>query len=82
MDINANSTGTPQWNWNIRRSLIYRPDDSNILKGICQISSGGHMAILVDMRILFALILNLFIAIIFCYNYPTGNYKRVKSISD
>ena len=48
-------------------------NNSNIVKGICQISNGGITATLVDMRILFALILkSLSTAIIVCHNHPSG----------
>ncbi|WBL26738.1 JAB domain-containing protein [Zunongwangia sp. HGR-M22] len=51
-------------------------NNSNIVKGICQISSGGLTATLVDMRILFALILkSLSTAIIVCHNHPSGKLQ-------
>ena len=51
-------------------------NNSNIVKGICQVSSGGINATLVDLRIMFALILkSLSTAIIVCHNHPSGKLK-------
>ncbi|WBL24224.1 JAB domain-containing protein [Zunongwangia sp. HGR-M22] len=51
-------------------------NNSNIVKGICQISSGGITTTLVDLRIMFALILkSLSTAIIVCHNHPSGKLE-------
>ncbi|UAB84136.1 JAB domain-containing protein [Zunongwangia sp. SCSIO 43204] len=51
-------------------------NNSNIVKGICQISAGGITATLVDLRIMFALVLkSLATAIIICHNHPSGKLQ-------
>ncbi len=57
-------------------------NNSIIVKLICQISTGGITATLVDMRIIFALILkSLSTAIIVCHP-PQENYRLVRSIKN
>jgi len=51
-------------------------NNSNIVKGIYEISSGGITGTLVDIRILFAVVLkSLSTAIILAHNHPSGNLK-------
>ena len=51
-------------------------NNSNIVKGICQISAGGITATLVDLRIMFAIVLkSLSTAIILCHNHPSGKLQ-------
>jgi len=48
-------------------------NNSNKVKGVCQISQGGIVGTLVDLRILFAVILkSLSVAIILTHNHPSG----------
>jgi len=56
-------------------------NNSNKVKGIYQLSSGGITGTLVDLRILFAVVLKtLSIAVILCHNHPSG--KLMPSESD
>ncbi len=49
-------------------------NNSNRVKGIYLVSSGGITATLVDIRILFAVVLkSLTTGIILCHNHPSGN---------
>ena len=51
-------------------------NNSNKVKGIYEISSGGITGTLVDIRIVFAVVLkSLSTAIILCHNHPSGNLK-------
>ena len=51
-------------------------NNSNIVKGIYEISSGGITGTLVDIRIIFAVVLkSLSSAIILAHNHPSGNLK-------
>jgi DNA repair protein RadC len=51
-------------------------NNSNEVKGIYEISSGGITGTLVDLRILFAVVLkSLSTAIILTHNHPSGNLK-------
>ena len=51
-------------------------NNSNIVKGIYEISSGGITGTLVDIRIIFAVVLkSLSTAIILAHNHPSGNLK-------
>ncbi len=55
-------------------------NNSNIVKGIYEISSGGITGTLVDIRILFAVVLkSLSTAIILAHNHPSGNLKPSES---
>lgn len=48
-------------------------NNSNKVKGVCQISLGGITGTLIDLRILFAVILkSLSVAIILIHNHPSG----------
>jgi len=51
-------------------------NNSNKVKGIFEVSSGGITGTLVDVRILFAVILkSLTTSVILCHNHPSGNLK-------
>ena len=51
-------------------------NNSNKVKGICQISTGGITGTLVDVRILFAIVLkSLSVGIILAHNHPSGKLK-------
>lgn len=51
-------------------------NNSNIVKGIYEISSGGITGTLVDIRIIFAVVLkSLSTSIILAHNHPSGNLK-------
>ncbi len=51
-------------------------NNSNIVKGIYEISSGGITGTVVDIRIIFAVVLkSLSTAIILAHNHPSGNLK-------
>ncbi|QCX40284.1 DNA repair protein [Aureibaculum algae] len=51
-------------------------NNSNIVKGIIEISNGGIAGTLVDVRILFAVALKtLTTGIIICHNHPSGTLK-------
>lgn len=51
-------------------------NNSNTVKGIFEMSSGGITGTLVDLRILFAVALKtLATSIIVCHNHPSGNLK-------
>ena len=51
-------------------------NNSNKIKGIYQLSSGGITGTLVDMRILFAVILKtLSVGVILVHNHPSGKLK-------
>ncbi|TYA89212.1 JAB domain-containing protein [Seonamhaeicola marinus] len=56
-------------------------NNSNKVKGICELSSGGISGTVVDLRILFATVLkSLSVAIIVAHNHPSG--KLMPSESD
>ncbi|WP_298535895.1 RadC family protein [uncultured Algibacter sp.] len=51
-------------------------NNSNMVKGICQISSGGITGTLVDVRILFGIVLkSLSVGVILAHNHPSGILK-------
>ncbi|MBS9461054.1 JAB domain-containing protein [Flagellimonas sp. 389] len=51
-------------------------NNSNKVKGICQISQGGIVGTLVDMRILFATVLkSLSVGLILAHNHPSGKLE-------
>ena len=51
-------------------------NNSNKVKGICQISQGGLTGTIVDLRILFATVLkSLSVGIILAHNHPSGKLK-------
>jgi len=51
-------------------------NNSNKVKGIFEVSSGGITGTMVDVRILFAVILkSLTTSVIICHNHPSGNLK-------
>lgn len=51
-------------------------NNSNKVKGVCQISQGGITGTLVDVRILFAVILkSLSVGIILTHNHPSGKLQ-------
>ncbi|WP_299555280.1 JAB domain-containing protein [Seonamhaeicola sp.] len=51
-------------------------NNSNKIKGICQLSIGGISGTLVDIRILFAIVLkSLSVAIILAHNHPSGKLQ-------
>tara|TARA_Y100001933_G_scaffold232760_1_gene251567 strand:- start:1051 stop:1500 length:450 start_codon:yes stop_codon:yes gene_type:complete len=55
-------------------------NNSNKVKGICQISQGGISGTLVDMRILFATVLkSLSVGIILAHNHPSGKLEPSKA---
>jgi len=55
-------------------------NNSNMVKGITQISQGGITGTLVDLRILFAVILkSLSVGIILCHNHPSGRLTPSKA---
>ena len=68
--------------WNLDTIELYESfkiillNNSNKVKGIYEISSGGITGTLVDIRILFAVVLkSLSTAIILAHNHPSGNLK-------
>lgn len=68
--------------WNLDTIELYESfkiillNNSNKVKGIYEISSGGITGTLVDIRILFAVVLkSLTTAIILAHNHPSGNLK-------
>jgi DNA repair protein RadC len=74
-------------NWNDNTIALHETfkvlllNNSNKVKGIFQLSSGGITGTLVDIRILFATVLkSLSVGIILCHNHPSG--KLVPSESD
>ncbi len=55
-------------------------NNSNKVKGICQISQGGIAGTLVDMRILFATVLkSLSVGLILAHNHPSGKLEPSKA---
>ncbi|TXG39564.1 JAB domain-containing protein [Seonamhaeicola maritimus] len=51
-------------------------NNSNKVKGICQLSIGGISGTMVDIRILFAIVLkSLSVGIILAHNHPSGKLK-------
>ena len=55
-------------------------NNSNKVKGICQISQGGITGTLVDMRILFATVLkSLSVGLILAHNHPSGKLEPSKA---
>ncbi len=55
-------------------------NNSNLVKGVCEISSGGITGTIVDLRILFAVVLkSLTVGIILAHNHPSGNLKPSNS---
>ena len=55
-------------------------NNSNKVKGICQISQGGIVGTLVDMRILFATVLkSLSVGLILAHNHPSGKLEPSKA---
>ena len=67
-------------NWNLNKIGVQEEfkvmllNNSNRVKGIFLLSSGGITATLVDVRILFAVVLkSLSTGIIICHNHPSGN---------
>lgn len=51
-------------------------NNSNKVKGICQLSTGGITGTLVDVRILFGIVLkSLSVGVILAHNHPSGNLK-------
>ena len=56
-------------------------NNSNKVKGICQLSIGGISGTLVDLRILFAIVLkSLSVGVILAHNHPSG--KLIPSEAD
>jgi DNA repair protein RadC len=69
-------------NWDIKTIGLHESfkvlllNNSNKIKGIYQLSSGGITGTLVDLRILFALVLKtLSVAIIIAHNHPSGKLQ-------
>ncbi len=55
-------------------------NNSNKVKGICQISKGGLTGTLVDLRILFATVLkSLSVGLILAHNHPSGKLEPSKN---
>lgn len=55
-------------------------NNSNKVKGICQLSSGGISGTMVDLRVLFATVLkSLSVAIIVVHNHPSGKLNPSES---
>jgi DNA repair protein RadC len=55
-------------------------NNSNKVKGICQISQGGNTGTLVDIRVLFATVLkSLSVGLILAHNHPIGKLEPSKA---